>query len=871
MWKFIKYRFNKVALFLVEVPKQIKYRFNKAFEQNLFNLILFLIGISFIGVLFFSTFLFILQKIGLLAEENFFTTTIWQTFNLFFDQNSIFHLDVDKNNFFDFFFKFNVTIFGIIIFSALIGIITNFISNKIESLRTGKTKIEEDNHIIFFNFSRRLIPLLTELCNAYVKEKQSFVIVSTEEPLTVMEKINSIIKIPENITIVARKGYAWQKSLQNRINLEKAKQLIILKPDVGEIYKTELDCDVEVGKSLASLLASKHWDTNSCKVLAEFYDQERGLLYVYYSRDIIVKKTKELGNTWQDPDITSSSNLKNSLLAQCTNTPDLSEIYDNLFGYEGSEVYFVDPKNEKYSEILKKNQGKTIKDLNALCDNIIVIGFFQDDQRHNLAWNKLFINSPIDFPLSDNFGIICVAKDEDQIINELNNIENQTKEIADILPNFKEDNKDTKISMFDYSKEKNNLYITSLINSIIDSNYYNNLKSLKVYRDKFDGSLTDKKFLPAAPDYKINKEEENHPILGIIFHVLKTEEKKKFGFQIYSINKNSSLSNKLSSGDVILNIVLKTEADSLKGKSELELTYKSALYSPHKKFKGKLAKLINENEEIILIVKKSNSKDIEFIEIKKNQISKDQQQIHQSFEEIQSNRQQMIKDLHNNVTFEEKNLENVTKHMSIGTVMEYKKDNCYIFFNETNQQIQKFRENPTEDHVMINNFVGFSNLRLNDGKMADHSMITEINGYKSKKILEDYKGKYFSPYIGNDVIELNSIVSKYLAAGTFDIRNNELINLLFSRIHTIKAHTLVDKKLTATFCELEKYFQSKNETLIGIIDYEFDKDQKRKIKNISINPKQTEKIKLGQGDRLITIANFNDLEMVNQSRYLHIL
>ena len=127
--------------------KFIKYRFNKAFEQNLFNLILFLIGISFVGILFFSTFLFILQKIGLLTEENFFTTTIWQTFNLFFDQNSIFSLDVDKNNFFDFFFKFNVTIFGIIIFSALIGIITNFISNKIESLRTGKTKIEEENHI----------------------------------------------------------------------------------------------------------------------------------------------------------------------------------------------------------------------------------------------------------------------------------------------------------------------------------------------------------------------------------------------------------------------------------------------------------------------------------------------------------------------------------------------------------------------------------------------------------------------------------------------------------------------------------------------------------------------------------------------------
>ena len=334
--------------------KFIKYRFNKAFEKNLFNLILFLLAASVIGIFFFSTLLFALQKIGLLSEDNFFTETLWGAFGLFFDQNQILDLDAEKNNFFDFFFKFNITIFGILVYSSLIGIITNFISNKIESLRTGKTKIEEENHIVFFNFSRRLIPLITELCNAYIKDKQSFVIVSNEEPLSALEKINNVIKVPKNITIVARKGYAWQKSLQDRINLRKAKQIIILKPDVGDTFKTELDCDVEVGKSLASLLASKHWDINPCKVLAEFQDKKRGLLYLYYSRDLIVKKMKKQGNTWQDPDIISSSNLKNSLLAQCTNTPDLSEIYDNLFGYEGSEVYFVDPKNEEYSEILKK-------------------------------------------------------------------------------------------------------------------------------------------------------------------------------------------------------------------------------------------------------------------------------------------------------------------------------------------------------------------------------------------------------------------------------------------------------------------------------------------------------------------------------------
>ena len=95
--------------------------------------------------------------------------------------------------------------------------------------------------------------------NAYIKEKQSFVVVSNEEPLTVIEKINNVIKIPKNITIVARKGFAWQKELLDRINLLKAKQVIILKPDVGENHNTELDCDVEVGKSFTFLVTNENW------------------------------------------------------------------------------------------------------------------------------------------------------------------------------------------------------------------------------------------------------------------------------------------------------------------------------------------------------------------------------------------------------------------------------------------------------------------------------------------------------------------------------------------------------------------------------------------------------------------------------------
>ena len=140
--------------------KYIKYRFNKAFEKNILFLFFFLFGASAFGIFLFAIVLFLLQEIGLLSEDNIFLQTLWNAFTLFYDQNAILSLNVEENTFFDFISKFAVTIFGILVFSTIIGIITTFIAHRVEDLRSGKGNIEEEKHIIFFNFSIQLIPLV---------------------------------------------------------------------------------------------------------------------------------------------------------------------------------------------------------------------------------------------------------------------------------------------------------------------------------------------------------------------------------------------------------------------------------------------------------------------------------------------------------------------------------------------------------------------------------------------------------------------------------------------------------------------------------------------------------------------------------------
>ena len=411
-----------------------------------------------------------------------------------------------------------------------------------------------------------------------------------------------------------------------------------------------------------------------------------------------------------------------------------------------------------------------------------------------------------------------------------------------------------------------------MIQSFIGLNYYNNLKSIKIFRQEVDESINDKKFLPQKPDYKILENQDNYPELGLVFHVVKTNSKQKFNFQVYSIRSNSILKSKINAGDFILNVITESDLAKFKNKSEDEYSFFSNTSKMAvKKFKDHVENLVKDKNDLIIVVKNYNNNKIDFIKLSFKDIEMHKNLILSEFEKLKINRQKMISNIHENYIVEQKNLDQFTKEMNTTTAQEYENNNCYIFINETSKKVQKFRDNPTEDHVMINNFIGFSNLKHDNQKISDHSMITEINGYRTKKVLENYKNNFFSPYMGNDVIEVNSIISKYISSATFDPKNSKLIDLLFGRIHTIKAHNLVDDVLKTNFCELENYFQDKNETLIGIIDYEFDKMQNRKINNITINPDQKKELILDKGDRLITIANFNNLEMVNHSQWLHIL
>ena len=305
--------------------KYLKYKFDLALEKNFLNLVIFLFLVAFAGIVILALIFYLLFLLGIISSEGTFFKYLWGTFAYFIDVGTIAADDYEKNTALDIIYKIVITIFGIIIFSTFIGIISQALSNRIEELREGKGSIADSNHIVIFNYTKKIIPLLSELFEAYENEDKTIIILSELRPSDVMNKIDSAISIPKNINIICRTGFAWQKKIPEFLNLKKASQIIFLKPDINEEYTTEEDCDTEVGKGLTSILSSGEWVETGGKVVVEFSNKQKKYLYNFYNLERI-KKTISNSSIDSFPLIIESEDLRGRVIAQAVNTPDLIEI-----------------------------------------------------------------------------------------------------------------------------------------------------------------------------------------------------------------------------------------------------------------------------------------------------------------------------------------------------------------------------------------------------------------------------------------------------------------------------------------------------------------------------------------------------------------
>ena len=450
--------------------KFLKYKFDQSLEKSFLNLVLFLFVISLIGIIIFSLIFYLLFLIGIISVDGAFGKFFWQTFTYFIDVGTISGETYGENTSADAIYKILITIFGIIIFSSFIGIISQALSNRIEELREGKGYISEKNHTIIFNFTKKTIPLLTELFKSYENEKKTIVLLSEEETKNVSIKIESAINIPKNINLICRKGYGWQKKIPALLDFEGASNFIILKPDINNEYLSENDCDNEVGKALTSLITSKDYQNTGGNIVAEFSSKQKQVLYEIFNLENINKVIDKTRNKKNYPLFIESEDIRAKIISQAVFNPDIVEIYDELFSFEGSEIYFLNTKdlNLEMKSKLNKINNKTIFEINSIFDHIICLGSYTlKDQKSikdkkdiilfdpEVLWVDLIPESQINFSEID--GLIFIADNRKKIFDEIKHCDERKDDIKLIQPKLDEFGHKIRIALFAENVSENRI------------------------------------------------------------------------------------------------------------------------------------------------------------------------------------------------------------------------------------------------------------------------------------------------------------------------------------------------------------------------------------------------------------------------------
>jgi len=281
-----------------------------------------------------------------------------------------------------------VTLGGLLVFALLIGIVGESIGEKIEDLKTGKSRVFESDHTLMLNWNDKSIAVIQQIALANESEGgRVMVVLSQLEKEEMEERLESAINAKENpldlmgTEVVFRQGNPILENDLKKVSANTARAVIALTPP-------DFDSDEADANMLRQVLALKALDEDfgsdgERHVVVELQDVDNKELIKMVAPDFA--------------EIIVNHDMIGRLMLQCARTPELAYVLDSMMGFEGSEFYF-DTWPELY--------GKTFKEITVRFDEAIPVGFRSED-------GDVRVNPVDDDVYLEGEEILVLAEDDD--------------------------------------------------------------------------------------------------------------------------------------------------------------------------------------------------------------------------------------------------------------------------------------------------------------------------------------------------------------------------------------------------------------------------------------------------------------------------
>jgi ion channel POLLUX/CASTOR len=233
-----------------------------------------------------------------------------------------------------------LTLGGLFIVSALIGVLATGIDSKLADLRRGRSIVLEVEHTVILGWSESIFTIISELTLANESRKDPVIVILADRDKVDMEE-ELKIKVPERrgTKIICRSGSPMDLDDLRLSSHDTARSVILLAPDSD-------DPDSEVIKTL---LALTHGGQEGPRIVAEIQDPSNleAAALVGHGRTTLLDIRETVAK----------------LVVQTSRQSGAAAVYTELFDYEGDEFYFFEDhglSGSTYAEALQAFEAASV-------------------------------------------------------------------------------------------------------------------------------------------------------------------------------------------------------------------------------------------------------------------------------------------------------------------------------------------------------------------------------------------------------------------------------------------------------------------------------------------------------------------------------
>lgn len=273
-----------------------------------------------------------------------------------------------------------VTLGGIFIVSALIGVLNNAIENQMERMRKGRSKVLESNHTLVLGWSSQIFTIINELMIANEDQDQArIVILANKDKMEMEDDIRERVEFKGKTRIICRHGSPFDPNDLEIASPHHAKSIIVLPPEND-------DPDIDVIKTVLAITNNPSRRAEPYHIITQIRNPHNmGVLKLVGEKDNV--------------QAVMTGDLIARIVAQTSRQSGLSVVYTELLDFDGDEIYF---KSEP--ALTGKTFGETLLAYHDSC----VMGIRK-------ANGQIILNPPMDSRIESNDKIVALSADNDTI------------------------------------------------------------------------------------------------------------------------------------------------------------------------------------------------------------------------------------------------------------------------------------------------------------------------------------------------------------------------------------------------------------------------------------------------------------------------